>query len=294
MLKFLKRCFWCLPTILMWISFVPMTYVLTRGTIEEERLAFLILFGVIVVCMMCGIGQMVYQIVHITTKKSEFSASDKIVWSLLVAFFAPFMIPCYYLMHMEKDPKSFAKYSFIPYIFLPIIGVIISLVVIFTAPLQKFYWDDHNLEISLNYGWEEQLLEEDSAFDIAFSSESEGLFTGVITYDLSKFEEFTPARLFQFHINDLDSIRSGFSLAIPKKVEKKNGRKITSAGYTGDWNDKKDVLYVISMIEFDQDPSRVLIVIQSALDSENQSYQDELRKIVHSIQFNRSNKLEVF
>ena len=294
MLKFLKRLFWCVPSVLWSLIFFGYFLGLATFDLSSHRFLSIGFLVVFIVSVLCYIGQLIYEIVDVLTKQKQFKTSEKVIWIVLLWIYGPIMVPCYYLMHMEKRPKSFAKYSFIPYIFLHLVCWVGVLCILLFAPIKKYTTLNGEVQASFRFNWSIETMYDGSAFDLYAGTDE--MYTGMILYNLDEYSDYTKEELFEFHIEDIQNIRENVRLKRAKRVEHYDGKTVTSIHYTGNMEGESDpILYVISMVEFANNPNLVTIVIQTSSVIDNWFYDQELEEIVHSITLKKgSGSIDLF
>lgn len=151
---------------------------------------------------------------------------------------------------------------------------------------QRVTFANGSLEIEFPKGWSEN--EKENPFDIQYFDNRQRMNTGVFLYkseDLAA--DATPQGTLEFHINDLQSKREKFTILEPEQTESLEGKKLTTAIYSGERNASKNY-YKFTLVEFDEDPDQYLVILQVALPSTWRTSKPTLEEITRSAQLNAS------
>jgi hypothetical protein len=133
------------------------------------------------------------------------------------------------------------------------------------------------VEFEFPAGWYEN--PDDHPFDLQCFSKFQRTNTGVFLFtpeDLG--EEFQPRGILADQIEDMASKRSSWEVVEKEKVVSSPGMTLTTVVFAGEKGSKR-YYYRFTLIEFDQNPGLVPVVLQVALPS----YWSEIKPVLEAI-----------
>lgn len=121
------------------------------------------------------------------------------------------------------------------------------------------------VELLFPAGWHKN--EKENPYDLQCFSKYERMTTGVFLFlkeDLA--EDLTARDLLDLQIDDLRSKRKNFKIKEKELVVQENGKKLTTIVYSGEKGPSR-YYYRFTLVEFDDDPKMILVVLQVAIPS---------------------------
>jgi len=128
-----------------------------------------------------------------------------------------------------------------------------------------FSTTDGLVEFLFPAGW--QRSDQENPYDLQCSPRERSLMTGIFLYRTSDLaSDTTPQGLFQFQVDDIRSKRDHFGVLEPKTIADVNGKRLTTAVYSGD-KDMSEFHYRFMLIKFTDNPDILVIAIQTSIPS---------------------------
>jgi len=144
-----------------------------------------------------------------------------------------------------------------------------------------FLTDDGRLEVLFPAGWFQNT--KDNPYNLQCFSKDRLMTSGVFVYLKEDMAEGmnTPRSIFDFQVQDLRSKRKNFKIQEKEKSYTVDNKTITTAVYAGEKN-KSRFYYKFSLIEFKENPDRIVVVAQVSFPSEWAENKPILKGIIDS------------
>lgn len=149
-----------------------------------------------------------------------------------------------------------------------------------TAKGQYFSTSNGPVEFQFPAGWFQN--PEKHPYDLQCFSKDESLTTGVFLFNEGDLEESTgPQQVLQRQIDDLRSKRQNFTILEDLQTVPLGDKKLTTVVYSGE-KDSKKYNYKFTVIEFNDAPRLIPVLVQVARPSEWASGKPILEEIARS------------
>lgn len=211
--------------------------------------------------------------------------NKKTLWIFLLIFLNLIVLPYYGNKYRLKKTifKNFVITYLVAVVFLSIITVLYSFTLVGKNTDMKLTTNDKKVSFEVNNTWKEKNTD---GYSIYAGCQDKNLALGVLTYDLTKYENYTEADIIEGQKNYLASKLGTFELYKEEVVNSYEDKTVKTVEYLAKDEEEKNKIYKLSIIKFNDNENYVIYIFQAMLEKDYDKYNSEMNEILKSAELN--------
>lgn len=255
-------------------------------------LAFIVICGiynfnlnsglVVFICVLFFFPVLIH-IIQTITAIFDAIRNKRLKWLLLLILLNIFVLPYYsnkYILNRIVLKNSVITYV-ITTLFLSALMGLYTLTLVGKNISRELVTSDHKAEFPLDNNWKEK---KEDGYSLYAQNEKKGIAFGVLTYNMDMYETYTVDNILEDQKNYLAKKLESMVLYKDEITVTLNDRNIKTIEYkVKDKNEDKYSIYVLSVIEFNDNSNYVLYIFEKISEINYEKYDLDLRKVVNDV-----------